>query len=179
MSDQAQTYSVFLENPVHANHKRVAQAVAGLSGVTVIDVRKYLRDCCGVVAEKLDERKAFALGEFLNKQGFPAVVLSDADVLRFPPPILVNSGRRTSDGIALRCGERVDETPAGTWIEAKWDDLIYLAWARVREQERYRTSEVKHGGAAFGGAAIGYVGMGPLGAAAGAAGALAAGGVAA
>jgi len=143
MGEEVETFTVFLKNPKHAENKRVAQALAGIRGVTVIDVRKHLRACCGVVAEKLNERKALALGEFLNKQGFPTVVFPDADVLRFPPPILVDRGRRLGDGISFRTDERVGEMPQGSWIEIKWENLIYMAWARVRETERYRTSDVE------------------------------------
>ena len=147
------TYTVFLRDPALARDARTAKALARSRGVTVIDVRKHLKECSGVVEERVSGARAEALRRDLAGSGVGAAVFPDSEVMRFPEAVRINNARLKGEGFEVQTTERHGKVTAGSWLPVAWKDLIYLAWARVREAEkvhRYNVEAVQGPAVSFG-----------------------------
>lgn len=153
MGAEEATYTVFLRDAALATDDRAAKALARSRGVTVIDVRKHLKECSGVVEEKVSASRAEGLRQALEGVGVGAVVFPDSEVMRFPEAIGIDNARHKGEGFEVRTRERHGKVTAGSWLPVVWKDLIYLAWARVRETEkvhRYNVETVQGPSVSFG-----------------------------
>jgi len=149
MADEAGTFTVFLRDPGNALDERVIGALAAVRGVKALDVRKHLVECNGVLADDLERPQAAALVGALKKHGITTHTWSNDKVLRFPDPMRVGAAKPIPEGWSWRTEERTGDTPARAWLPVPWENLIYIAWARVRESETITEATVVPGDVHF------------------------------
>ncbi|MFH0964839.1 MAG: hypothetical protein V2A58_12630 [Planctomycetota bacterium] len=135
MSAEQETWSVFLRDPRLVADPRLAAVLARSRGLTLVDVRRDLGECWGVIEENASEERARALVADLAAQEIAAILFPDREVLRFPAAVPVRGARRTEKALALRLAEGDEDLASGSWVSVAWTDLVYCAWARVAETE--------------------------------------------
>lgn len=130
-------YCVLTRDAFDVSVPVMSRVLAKATGRVAVDVARELRDAGGIVARGLTQGQADHVAGALSQSGTPAFVLPENALVRFPPPVFLETARLGDEALEVEDMRDERNRRLGT-ARAPYADVVFVATAHVGRQIEQR-----------------------------------------
>jgi len=130
-------YCVLAQDTFDVSVPAASRALAKATGRVAADIARELHDAGGIVARGLTQSQADQVAGALSNSGTPAFVLPENALVRFPPPVFLETARLGDGALEVEDLRNEKNQRLGD-LRAPYADIVFVASAHVGRQIEQR-----------------------------------------